>query len=113
MGTNPNPRNKIPTPANANANANSQFIKELEGWQGKACVVKIQSRYFVVSSVNSAFDTGMPETLAFNSDAEGNVDSFFDVAGGRFMTREEVIAELENQTNDPEKTGRGMFGEPI
>lgn len=63
---------------------------------GDACLVALdmpaRTQYFVVSSVD-ALITG-PETLAFRADADGEVSSWTEVAGGRGMSREEVIDEL-------------------
>lgn len=75
-----------------NKNNLPTVVRELKGWQGRACLVKRGDEYFVVSSVNAPFSG--PETLAFRADAKGNVESFTEVAGGRRMSREEVLSEL-------------------
>ncbi len=71
-----------------------KIIKELKGFKGVACLVKRGEKYFVVSSLGSAFDTGLPETLVFPSDENGKVTSWGEVAGGRGVSREEAIKEL-------------------
>ncbi len=78
----------------------AKIIKELDDFQGRACLVKLEEKYFVVSSVDSAFDTGLPETLVFPSDKNGKVASWGEVAGGRNVSREEAIRELEGGKND-------------
>lgn len=71
-----------------------EIIKEQVSPVGaEQVVVRKGNKYFVVSSVNAMF-TGF-ETLVFPSDAEGNITNFHEVAGGRGMSREEAIAELE------------------
>ena len=77
----------------------AEIIKELSGFTGEACLVKIKDKYFVVSSVSAAFDTGMPETLVFPSDENGKVMDWGEVAGGRNVSREEAIQELEETVN--------------
>ena len=78
---------------------NVEFVREIEDdygatMGGSACLVKRGDEYFVVSSVPSAFDTLCPETLAFAADKDGEVTSWMDVAGGRYMTRDETIRGL-------------------
>jgi hypothetical protein len=68
-------------------------LKELYGFHGQACLVKKDDGYYVVSSIYAPF-TG-PETLVFSSDENGRVTSWIEVAGGRGVTRDEAIAELE------------------
>ena len=58
--------------------AEVEFVKELSGFQGRACLVKAGGEFFAVSSVNAMF-TG-PETLVFRADENGEVASFMDVA---------------------------------
>lgn len=63
--------------------------------RGDQVLVKRGDEYFVVSSARAPFGF---ETLAFESDEHGNIDSYTDVvAGGRGMTRAEVIEQLEEQ----------------
>lgn len=72
-----------------------EMVRELErsSTGARQCVVKRGDEHFLVSSVN-AYDTEQFETLAFPSDAEGNVTSWTEVAGGIGRTREATIAEL-------------------
>lgn len=69
-----------------------EFVKELTGWQGSACLVRKGAKYFIVSSVTAPI-TGF-ETLVFPARADGSVISYGDVAGGRGMSREEAITDL-------------------
>lgn len=73
-----------------------EVLRELSGFRGTACLVRRGDEFFVVSSVVAGF-TGF-ETLAFRADASGVVTDWMDVAGGRGMTREAVIAELGSQS---------------
>lgn len=77
----------------------ARVIKELEGWTGRACVVEVGGRHYVVSSITPRDEPLLrcPETLAFESDENGNVAKYSEVAGGKNMTREETIAELEER----------------
>lgn len=59
------------------------------------------SEFFVISRVERAPDTGMPEALAFECDANGNVTCWTDVAGGIARTVEDVILELESDNQRP------------
>ncbi len=70
-----------------------QVKKELSGFKGAACLVEHEGQHYVVSSVDAMY-TG-PETLVFEADESGNVTSWTDIAGGRGMSREEAIADLE------------------
>lgn len=70
-------------------------VKELSDFQGAACLVTDGSNHWVVSSLTAAFDTGEPETLVFPANSDGRVTSWCEVAGGRHMSREEAIADLE------------------
>lgn len=90
-----------------------EFIRELERKRRgtRACLVKRGDDYFVVSSLAYAFDHGGAETLAFAADENGEILSFTDVAGGRGVSREQVIEELARKGPDPSKAGRGMFGD--
>jgi hypothetical protein len=69
-----------------------EFVKELTGWRGQACLVRRGEKFFVISSVNALY-TG-PETLVFAADADGEVVDYGEVAGGRGVSRDEAIAEL-------------------
>jgi len=51
--------------------------------------------YYRISSIPSAFDTGRPETLAFVSDEDGNVQSWTDVVGIAEQDIDKCIAELK------------------
>lgn len=72
-------------------------IKDLPAdWgRGDACLVKAGEQHYVVSSAVVPF-SGF-ETLVFASDAEGTPESWSQVAGGRGMSREEAIEDLEAQ----------------
>jgi hypothetical protein len=70
-----------------------EFVKELQAPKGPRCLVRRGDEYFVVSSV-VALMSG-PETLVFPADAEGSITDWGEVAGGRGVSREEAIAELE------------------
>lgn len=67
----------------------------LDGFLGSAALIEAQGEFYIVSSVDSAFDTGRPETLVFPATADGEVASWMDVAGGQGMSRDEAIADLE------------------
>ncbi len=69
-----------------------EFVRELTGFTGSACLVRRGEEYFAVSSTVAAY-TGF-ETLVFPADKNGEVTSWGDVAGGRGVSREEAIAEL-------------------
>jgi hypothetical protein len=69
-----------------------EIIRELDGFNGRACLVRRADRYFVVSSTD-AFGTGF-ETLIFPADANGEVASWGEVGGGRGMSREKAIADF-------------------
>jgi hypothetical protein len=78
---------------------NVEFVREITDDYGalrggSACLVKRGDEFFIVSSIPSPFDTLQPETLAFPADADGEVTSWIEVAGGRLMSREETIEEL-------------------
>jgi hypothetical protein len=68
--------------------------KHLENFLGDAWLVKNGDKYFVVSGVNAMFSGW--EVLVFPADEHGEVTSWSEVAGGRGITHEEAIADLEN-----------------
>jgi len=86
-----------------------EMVRELDGFSGEAVLVKSESeRYFVVSSIEAAFDTGQPETLVFEADENGET-SFHDIAGGTGVSRDEAIAELEGVLEGGPRSPRPGF----
>lgn len=78
-----------------------QFVKELkDGWQGEACLVRdrVTNKHYVVSSVVAPF-TGY-ETLVFEADANGDVEEWMEVAGGRGMGRHAAMEDLEERLDE-------------
>lgn len=77
-----------------------EFIRELEGWRGKAALVRANpDEYYVISSIEDrsyGFIAVPRETLAFSADADGHVTNWLQVAGGVSMNRQEVIDELDS-----------------
>lgn len=79
-----------------------EIVRELDGWRGEACLVRSENeRYFVVSSVVAVF-SGF-ETLVFPSDENGKVDDYLEVAGGRGVSREEAILDLQDYLDEPDE----------
>jgi hypothetical protein len=76
------------------------IIRELDGFEGQAVLVQKGERFYVVSSLPLAFDTGLPETLVFPADESGEVTSWGEVAGGRLVSREDAIKELGGLDED-------------
>ena len=74
-------------------------IREGAGFES-AVLVQRNDEYFVVSSIAFAFDTGGPETLVFPADETGEITDWGEVAGGRGMSREEAIAQLDRALED-------------
>jgi hypothetical protein len=70
-----------------------EIVRELDGFQGEAVLVRHEHMHFVVSSVVAPF-TG-PETLVFPATEDGQVTDWAECAGGRRVSREAAIAELE------------------
>lgn len=71
--------------------ASVEIVRELDGFNGRACLVKRDEEHFVVSSVNAFLG---PETLVFPCDEHGEISSWIEVAGGQNVSRDEAIAEL-------------------
>jgi hypothetical protein len=67
-----------------------RIVRELDGWRGRACLVERAGEFFIVSSVAG-------ETLAFRAGANGEAVNMLEVAGGRGMSREETIDQLEHE----------------
>lgn len=59
-----------------------------------AWLVKRGDKYFIASGV-VAFDTGQWEVLVFPADKDGKVTNWGEVAGGRGISHEDAIKELE------------------
>lgn len=72
-----------------------EIVRELEDYAGSACLARKGDEYFVVSSVSVL---GTPETLVFAADETGDVTEWLEVAGGKCMSRQEAIADLEETT---------------
>lgn len=84
-----------------------EIVKEITGKSStgaRQCLVKAGDEYFVVSSVVAMF-TGF-ETLVFPANADGDITSWGEVAGGRGVGREEAIADLEEQLRREEEERR-------
>ena len=77
-----------------------KIVKELPVSSSGASgiVVKKGGLHFCVSSVNATF-TGF-ETLVFPCDADGEVTDWSEIAGGRGVSREEAIEELEQTSTE-------------
>jgi len=71
-----------------------EIVREItnKGYQGRACLVKQNDRYYVVSSVMAY--SGF-ETLIFPAYEDGNVKDWGEVGGGRGIDREQAIADFE------------------
>ena len=68
-------------------------IRELDGFTGEAHLVKKDDKFFVVSGTTAMF-TGW-EVLVFPADAEGNVTNWGEVCGGRGISIQDAIDELD------------------
>ena len=71
-----------------------EIIQELPRYRTDVTqfLVKHKGEFFVVSS--SSFFNQF-ETLVFRADAKGEITDWCEVAGGRTMSRDEAIADLE------------------
>jgi hypothetical protein len=72
-----------------------EFVRDLNGFRGDACLVRKGDAYFVVSSayvIHSGF-----ETLVFPANESGEVLEWLETAGGRGMSRSQAIADLERR----------------
>ena len=89
-----------------------EIVKELDSFKEKAVLVKAEDgRFFAVSTVGAAFDTGLPETLVFEADEDGEVTDWGGVAGGQNLSREMAIIELEGALDGGPRSPRpGVFG---
>jgi hypothetical protein len=76
-----------------------QFVRELPRSASLAAQVLVRDRvtgqHYVVSSVVALF-SGF-ETLVFRADAKGEVTDWLEVAGGRGVSREDAIADLDER----------------
>jgi hypothetical protein len=52
--------------------------KSLPDFNGEAWLIKLKTKYYVVSHIDKASDTGSPETLVFLS-KEGKTENFEDI----------------------------------
>jgi hypothetical protein len=86
------------------------------GWRGEAwlvdagklvkfndlrCTGTSMTRYFVVSQIPEAWDTGKPETLVFPCDKNGKTYNTLEVCGGSCVSIDEAIAELDALPGEP------------
>lgn len=70
--------------------------KHLPNFTGDAWLVKKGTRYYVVSGTTAMFSDR--EVLVFGSDKNGKVKHWREVCGGRGISHEEAIKELEDLT---------------
>lgn len=77
----------------------------------KKVLVERDGEYFIVSWIATAPDHPGTEALVFAANEDGEITSWTDLAGGRNMTIEEAIADLDANGPDPDGFGRGMFGD--
>ena len=75
---------------------NVKIIKKKVKGFGDAWLVKKGKNFYVVSGVDAMFSGW--EVLVFKSNKKGEVENWLDVAGGRGMTHEEAVEELENNS---------------
>jgi len=68
--------------------------KNLPNFKGEAWHVKKDDKYYVVSGVHAMFSGW--EVLIFPSNETGEVKSWGEVGGGRGITHEDAIAQIEN-----------------
>jgi hypothetical protein len=70
-------------------------------------LILLNDKYYVVSHSKKL---PIPETLAFAANADGNVTSWADLAGGKNLTHEQVIAQLEEFGERPYHFNDGENG---
>ena len=68
--------------------------KGLPGFSGDAWHVRKDGKYYIVSGVHAMF-TGW-EVLIFPSNEKGEVESWGEVGGGRGISHEEAIRQIED-----------------
>jgi hypothetical protein len=76
------------------------YIKQLVKWKADAHLFQMvppldgKYKYIAISSLSAAFDTGLPETMVFECDSEGNTD-FMDIREFKgCLTYENVLTTL-------------------
>jgi len=69
--------------------------KHLSGYTGTAWLVKKHDKYYVISYVPKNQYLDLPETLIFKSDEKGKIEDWGEVGGGRNITLDEALEELE------------------
>jgi len=74
----------------------SEIVKDVSAkFTGTAVLFQHDGKFYVASHANVPFSG--PETLVFPADADGEITSWGEVAGGRGMSIAEAIADLEDQ----------------
>ena len=58
-------------------------------------LIYYNNEFYVVSQANNMFTNYDDETLIFRSDAAGNVNNYIEVGGGRGLTLDEVLNNIE------------------
>ena len=67
--------------------------KDLNGFTGTAWLLKKGRRYFVASGTHAMFSGW--EVLVFRSDKNGEITSWSDVCGGKGISMNEAIEQLQ------------------
>ena len=58
-------------------------------------LIYYNNEFYVISQANNMFTNHDDETLIFRSDAAGNVSDYMEIGGGRGLTLNEVLNNIE------------------
>ena len=58
-------------------------------------LIYYNNNFYIVSQAKNMFTGNIEETLIFKSEPDGNVTSYIEVGGGKFLTLDEVLDNID------------------
>mgnify|MGYP003130788915 CR=1 FL=1 len=66
-------------------------------------LIYYNNSFYIVSQANNLFTGDADETLIFKSDPDGTVVDYFEVGGGKHVTLDEVLNNINEYLHQQEK----------
>ena len=66
-------------------------------------LIYYNNNFYVVSQANNLFTGNADETLIFKADPDGSVVDYFEVGGGKYLTLNEVLDNIDEYLYQQER----------
>jgi len=63
--------------------------------KGNKALIYYNNNFYIVSQANNMFTGNTDQTLIFNSEPDGTVTNHIEVGGGKFLTLDEVLGNID------------------